>query len=692
MKCLQLCILLLLIHVIPFIFISCTDQAVSVIIKPSISITNPVMNSNVPDSTTINVEVININNIIRVELSIDHNIVSVFNKPPYSYFWYTFYYDDGSQHIIEAKAYDNKGNTYAPPPSIVYVYRFMPSWLTANLISGSMIVLNWNDNCNYETGYEIEQANGDSLFKKIASVDSNTTTFTVKGSFQKGQKYLFRVRAKAGNSFSGYSNIAYANIVLKAPDITNVVYTSDTTATISWNDSSDFESSFSIQQVKNGYLTTIKTVPANTTSTQITGEFINGIYYTFAVAAVDSFLMTTSPTKYFQYVFNPPTNLTITEVDMNKVQLTWTNSASLSTQIKIEKKESGSVYMEVGTVSAGVSTFTDINLDTSKTYYYRAKAFTRINNIYSNEIKVAYAPQIVDYNKIKAPSNIASYDISKDGSYIVIGGYTPTNIAVYLLDANNGNLIRTYYPHDSLHICDNIGISYDNSVIAGGGNANRVNLWNVNDGSFKGVFNLGNYAAGLIFHPSKNIAVTFTDALNNIGIWNYETCTQLYKIYTGERIYSLSMSKNGNQVAAAGENDVKIIDVSSGTVIKTLPGQSVAAIFCDDDKYVISGYLGKIKIWNIDNLTSTEYNFQYSQIVDVAAISGTNYVIFTDGGGFTVGFTVIDKSTGKIISRYNSTEGNAHMRLLPDNKTIVSYEWNYLHFRKLEKRWLVPYE
>jgi hypothetical protein len=78
--------------------------------------------------------------------------------------------------------------------------------------------------------------------------------------------------------------------------------------------------------------------------------------------------------------------------------------------------------------------------------------------------------------------------------------------------------------------------------------------------------------------------------------------------------------------------------------------------------------------------------------VDVAAISGTNYVIFTDGGGFTVGFTVIDKSTGKIISRYNSTEGNAHMRLLPDNKTIVSYEWNYLHFRKLEKRWLVPYE
>jgi hypothetical protein len=131
------------------------------------------MNSNVPDSTTINLAITDIDNIIRVELFIDHNLVNVYSKPPYTYFWNTnyYYYPDGSQHIIEAKAYDDKGNIYTPTPSIVYFYRFMPSGLIANLVSNSKIVLTWYDNCRYETGFEIEQGSGDSTFIKIASVD-----------------------------------------------------------------------------------------------------------------------------------------------------------------------------------------------------------------------------------------------------------------------------------------------------------------------------------------------------------------------------------------------------------------------------------------------------------------------------------------------------------------------------------------
>jgi WD40 repeat protein len=687
MRYFQSAILVFIFYFMPFILNSCYDQPVDAISKPSVSITNPVMNSNVPDSTTIRVEINNINNIIRVELYIDHQNVAVLTKAPYNYFWSTgYYYYDGSQHIIEAKAYDDKGNIYTPPPSIVYVYRFMPSWLRAGLISNTKIELNWNDNCTYETNFEIEQAGQDSVFKKIATVDSNTITYTVNGNFQKGQPYLFRVRAKAGNTFSGYTNIATAIVVLKAPDIINVVYTSDTTATITWADSSDLETSFSIYDIINGSYHYGSIVPANTTSVILVDDFISGNSYGFVVAAMDGYSSSPSQVKYFQYIMEPPTNLSASGTDINKVQLTWSNSISMLTPVAIERKELGSNYQEIGTVSPGVSKFTDIHLDTSKIYYYRVKAYTRINSVYSNEIKVQYAPQLTDYKKMRAPSNIASFDISRDGSYIVMGGYTPTAIAIYLLDANNGNLIRTYWPHDSLHICDHIGISYDNTVIAGGGNANNVNLWNVNDASFRGVMNLGYYTSGLMFHPNKNILVTTAVNMSSLGIWNYETNTQIYNINADVSL--LAMSKNGNLVAAAASNEVKIIDLNSGSIIKTLPGQSVTAAFCDDDKTLISCYLGSLKIWNLDNATNTEYIFQYDQIWDVEAIAGTNYIIFTDGGGFSI----IDRGTGKTLSRFNTRDGYGNLKLLNDNSTIVSASWDNLYFRKLEMSWVTVSE
>jgi hypothetical protein len=139
----------------------------------------------------------------------------------------------------------------------------------------------------------------------------------------------------------------------------------------------------------------------------------------------------------------------------------------------------------------------------------------------------------------------------------------------------------------------------------------------------------------------------------------------------------------------AGEKDVKIIDITSGNIIKTIStGLSISATFCDNDNSIISCNQGKLTIWNIDNLISTgEYNSQFGQLFDVTAIPGTNYVIISDGD-----LEIFDKFTGKIVSRFISSETNTHIKLLTDNKTIVSYEWNYLYFRRIEKRWAVPFE
>ena len=691
MKRLILRALLLSILTAPCIFISCTDPPVGIITKPSISISNPPMNSNVPDSTTITIDINNINNIIRVELFINHEFVTYFSKPPYNFFWNTSYYNDGSQFIIEAKAYDDKGNVYSPTPSIIYAYRFMPSGLQANLLKNSTIVLHWYDNCKFETGFEVEQAASDSIFKRIAVLDSNTTTDTIKGNFTKDQTYLFRVRAKAKNSYSGYSNIAKAYPLLNPPEITGLVYNSDTTATITWLDNNDFETGFSITTyVNSSYYSNIG-VLANTTSANINCDFYNGIYYGFMVAALDGWGYSAAQSSYktFQFIFNPPTNLTAAAVDPGKIQLNWTNSTSYSTPVKIERRDTNSAYQEIGKVIPGVTTFTDNNLDTSKTYYYRVKAYTRINTVYSNEIKVGFVPHLVDVRKIPIPNyNISAIALSPDASKIVLGCYPSlSTMAAVLLDASDGSIIRTYYPKDSMQQMYNVGISYDNSIIAGGGYSKNINLWNVSDGSYKASMNLAYDPAGLFFHPSRNQAITFTGLFYYIGIWNYETPVLVHNISANESIHSFDFSPNGNLLAAGGDNDIKIIDLTTGTVIKTLAsGTTFAVTFCDDNIHLISGYQGIMEVWNLTDLTSTVFtNNNYGFINSIIALPGTNYVVLNNY------LKIVDRSTGKIIST-STTDENSIIKLLPDGTVFYSGSGSYFHFKKLQKNWSTLYE
>lgn len=223
----------LIVCVFALLYTSCVEDPISVPTKSHISIIQPVNNSTVSDSISIMVDVFSFKKIIRVEVFIDHNLEKVFTKPPYVFFWNVFYYnEDGSQHIIVAKAYNEAGDELTSKPVIVNVYRFMPSYLQAFMNSDSIISLSWYDNCKFETGFEIEHGVNDSVFSKIGEVDSNVTYYGYKAFFNKWEKHFFRVRTKSQNSFSGYSNIALAQIVLQKPTNVNVNFTSDTTATL----------------------------------------------------------------------------------------------------------------------------------------------------------------------------------------------------------------------------------------------------------------------------------------------------------------------------------------------------------------------------------------------------------------------------------------------------------------------------
>jgi fibronectin type 3 domain-containing protein len=82
-----------------------------------------------------------------------------------------------------------------------------PSVMAASTISSTRVDLTWQDNSNNETGFRVERSsNGNTSWTTIATLSSNTTSYSdTKGLFP-GVTYYYRVRSYNAAGNSAYSN------------------------------------------------------------------------------------------------------------------------------------------------------------------------------------------------------------------------------------------------------------------------------------------------------------------------------------------------------------------------------------------------------------------------------------------------------------------------------------------------------
>lgn len=80
-----------------------------------------------------------------------------------------------------------------------------PDNLTATVISDRQIDLTWNDNSDNETNFKIQRSLDGVLWTTISAVNSDTTSYSVKG-LQDSTTYYFRVRAENWNAYSEYTD------------------------------------------------------------------------------------------------------------------------------------------------------------------------------------------------------------------------------------------------------------------------------------------------------------------------------------------------------------------------------------------------------------------------------------------------------------------------------------------------------
>lgn len=178
---------------------------------PVVSIVSPVDGVQILDGTVVEVSATDDKGIVKVEVYIDNSLDSthVFLVPPYRFAWDVSSLPDSSLHTIYSKAYDADGNQTSTPVHTVLVNRFGPSNLQVNVANGVILNLGWQDNCQFETGFEVEQSYDGLNFTLLNAYPRDVTSVNYLFDFSVSELYYLRVRAIADSTTSGYSNTVH---------------------------------------------------------------------------------------------------------------------------------------------------------------------------------------------------------------------------------------------------------------------------------------------------------------------------------------------------------------------------------------------------------------------------------------------------------------------------------------------------
>lgn len=297
-----------------------------------------------------------------------------------------------------------------------------PSGLRATVVSCNVIDLTWTDDSDNEDGFKIERKEGLGSYSEIATVMSNTTTFT-DSSVSAEKTYSYRIRA-----YNSFGNSSYSSeLVISTPPCgpvpnapTNLTATliSVSEAKLKWTDNSDNEQNFILERkAEGGTYAVVGTIVSNTVETTSTGLLPDTKYY-FRIRARNEYgysnysneTSVTTPSE--TATPDAPTGLTATATSCNSVTLTWTDNAINETNFVVERKLEGESYTVIeGTTPANTNSYADNTVEEGKKYYYKVKASNANGDSgYSNEVSLTTPPCGFPPN---APSNLTATTLSE---------------------------------------------------------------------------------------------------------------------------------------------------------------------------------------------------------------------------------------------------------------------------------------
>ncbi|NQT63838.1 MAG: SUMF1/EgtB/PvdO family nonheme iron enzyme [Candidatus Marinimicrobia bacterium] len=257
---------------------------------------------------------------------------------------------------------------------------FAPTNLS--LISNdTSIILNWQDDCIFETGFIIQRGEGSvtgSGYLTIDTVGADVVTYT-DFNLEEDAWYYYRVAAYVPDKRSNYSSTSGIGSPLTFAPTGLTATVLDTSIELRWTDNCIFEDGFVLERDAGSGFVILAELAENITG-YLDADMAYGIVYHYRVAAIDGEdqsdysgeISRLSPLQF------APVNLALTSNDTSII-LTWEDRCIFESGFIIERGEGsagGNGYFTIDTVGANVVTYTDFNIEEDEWYYYRVSAYT----------------------------------------------------------------------------------------------------------------------------------------------------------------------------------------------------------------------------------------------------------------------------------------------------------------------------
>lgn len=293
------------------------------------------------------------------------------------------------------RAHEHAGGNHSAYSTIVSATTApdTPSGLAAIASNGSTISLSWTDESAVESDYHIEFCAGAACadFAEIATVSANIRTYSSTG-LSENTLYRYRIRAHLHSSslYSGYSAIASATTLPTEPSGLAATAVSGAQIDLSWTDNSSAESDYHIERCLGAVCTSFVEIatPAADTTTYSDPGLSENITYRYRVRAHEhagSNYSTYSSIGSATTTPNAPSGLAATAASDTQINLTWTDNSATESDFHIERCSSVgcSNFVELTTVIASVSSYSNTGLTEGTVYVYRVRAHQHGSALYS---------------------------------------------------------------------------------------------------------------------------------------------------------------------------------------------------------------------------------------------------------------------------------------------------------------------
>ncbi|MCJ7628002.1 MAG: fibronectin type III domain-containing protein, partial [Longimicrobiales bacterium] len=258
-----------------------------------------------------------------------------------------------------------------------------PTGLVALATGPFTVDLNWTDESDNETRFELERKRGaEGGWSQIGTPAPNTATLGDTG-LTPNTSYAYRIRACNGAGCSAYSNEASAvtdEVAPQAPADLEATATGSTTMALTWTDASGNETGFWVErkQGAGGTFAPIGSWGVNTIGISDTDLSPNTTYF-YRVQACNTVGCSAPSNEASSTTWGvppgAPTGLSASATSSTTVDLNWTDGSDDETLFRVQRKLGvGGVYAEIGTNPPNSTSFADAGLLPNTTYFYRVQA------------------------------------------------------------------------------------------------------------------------------------------------------------------------------------------------------------------------------------------------------------------------------------------------------------------------------